>query len=51
MNGACASAEVRERRVLGLGRVVDERRVPLAERAAPGVLARDSHRRAVLEQQ
>ena len=43
-------AEVRERRVLRFGLVVDEHRVALAERAPPRVLAGEADRRALEEQ-
>ena len=39
-----------ERRVLRLGLVVDEHRMPLAERAPPRVLAREPYRRSLQEQ-
>ena len=42
--------DVRERRVLGLGLVVDDGCVPLAERAAARVLTRDADGRAFLQE-
>ena len=51
MNGAASGAEVRERRVLLLGVVVDEHRVALAERAPARVLARRARTGRALEQQ
>ena len=46
MNGVFSGVEVAQRRVLGAGVAVDERRVPLGERAAPRVLPGQPHRRA-----
>ena len=48
--GPLLGSDVLERRVLVLGAMVDDRRVPLAERAASRVLAGHPHGRS-LEQQ